>query len=86
MSIVIVLHILGTGEEAETLVNSLSAENVPVSEGNLTSFSSTDFQTLTDLSQELTLNHDMETEGYFFIIKLLPRIYFNKINIMLMLT
>lgn len=38
-------------------------ENASLTEGNLTGLTSSDFQTLTELSQELTLNAEMETEG-----------------------
>lgn len=38
-------------------------ENASLSEENLTGLTSSDFQTLTELSQELTLNAEMETEG-----------------------
>lgn len=44
-------------------MESLAIENTSLTEGNLSTLSSTDFQTLTELSQELTLNNEVEAEG-----------------------
>lgn len=59
------LFILDSSEEAEALVDSLTIENTTLNEENLQGLSTTDFQTLTELSHELTLNNNEtdETEG-----------------------
>ncbi|KAJ8910803.1 hypothetical protein NQ315_014511 [Exocentrus adspersus] len=56
-------------EEAEALVNSLTMENASISEANLSGLTKTDFQTLTELSQELTLNAEMETEEHEVVME-----------------
>lgn len=61
-------YILDSSEEAEALVDSLRIENTSLSEGNLQSLSTSDFQTLTELSHELTLNNN-ETDDAEGIVK-----------------
>lgn len=55
--------ILDSSEETEALVDSLTIENASLNEGNLQSLTSTNFQTLTDLSNELTLNNNDSDEA-----------------------
>lgn len=52
-----------SSEEAEALVDSLTIENTTLNEENLQGLSSTDFQTLTELSHELTLNNNETDEA-----------------------
>lgn len=63
------LFILDSSEETEALVESLTIENASLSGGNLQALSSTDIQTLTDLSHELTLNNNETDDVEGIIIK-----------------
>lgn len=63
------LFILDSSEEAEALVDSLTIDSSSLNEGNLQGLSTTDFQTLTELSQELTLNNNDEDETEGIILK-----------------
>lgn len=59
------LFIESSEEQTEALVETLNIEGATLTETNLSNLSSSDIQTLTELSQDLTLTNEMETEGEF---------------------
>lgn len=62
-----IFYVLDSSEETEALVDSLTIDSTSLNEGNLHGLSTTDIQTLTELSHELTLNNNEtdETEGIY---------------------
>lgn len=63
------LLILDSSEESEALVDTLTIESSSLNDGNLQGLSHTDFQTLTELSEELTLNNNEEDEAEGIMLK-----------------
>nr|XP_974962.1 PREDICTED: protein lin-54 homolog isoform X1 [Tribolium castaneum] len=59
----------GNNEDVEALVDTLTIDGATLTETNLTSLSSTDIQQLAELSQELHLSNDMETDEPEVIIE-----------------
>jgi hypothetical protein len=54
---------IGNSEDVEALVDTLTIDGSALNESNLSSLTSTDIQQLAELSHELHLSNEMETDG-----------------------